>query len=78
MLPPVRGPFCVVRRRPKFLGIFRPFCTSPPQKLDFCGDRIAGSPGFFHVCVQYLYSLIKFYRKIKGVKKCKCYVLQVE
>ena len=44
------GPFCGVRRRPKFLGVlhsfvrrrpsfwvfFTQFCPSPPQKLDFC------------------------------------------
>ena len=92
MLPPVRGPFCVVRRRPKFLDVLHSFVCRRPYFWAFLRsfarrrlknwisvcDWITGAPGLFNVCVQYLYSLIKLYRKIRGVTKCKLYVLQVD
>ena len=43
------GPFCGVRRRPKFIGVFTQFCPSPPQ-IGFLS--VIGSPGFFQVCTE--------------------------
>jgi len=37
------GPFCGVRRRPKFIGVFTQFCPSPPaSNWISVGDRITG------------------------------------